>query len=493
MSRLRRTCSAIMVLAPMFNSKITFSWPHRQTQRLKLIVQLLPLMIIAVVAVIGATRLDKVQEYLAEASGEPANLIIDAEANFGPLPQPWQNLGQGGEMHDWTLSPIKGKVAALQPAYIRLDHIYSFYDIVQQNGDQLTFDFSKLDPLITEILETGAKPYLSLSYMPAVISEDGTITGKPRNWEDWQATIRATVQHYSKDRGISNVIYEVWNEPDLFGDWKTYGDKNYLELYAYAARGAAQVQGARPYQFGGPATTALYRNWFDTLVEFTQENNLRLDFYSWHRYDDNVEQFRRDFSDLMTWQSQAPGAENLEFHLTEYGHESDNDAGYDSNYSAAHTVAVATEMPAIIYRGVAFEIEDGPDPAGQTYWGRWGLLTHRDTGNQVKPRYSAMRLLNRLSGDQLKVLGKGTWVKALATKNADTIELIVVNYDRFGRHTEEVPINFRNIEPGSYTLEITELNGNSRQINLSTDIADLAITHYMGANTVNLLRLIPAD
>lgn len=463
----------------------------RHTHRLKVLLQLLPIVVVAAVAIIGAARLDIVQEWLADASGEPANLIIDTEVSYGALPQPWQNLAQGGEMSDWNLTPIKGKVAALQPEYIRLDHVYSFYNIVQQDGDQLRFDFSQLDPLVTEILETGAKPYLSLSYMPASISEDGSITGKPRRWEDWQATVRATIQHFSVERGISNVIYEVWNEPDLFGNWKTYGDKNYLTLYAYAARGAAQVSGARPYQFGGPATTAPYKNWFDSLVEFTQQNNLRLDFYSWHRYDNDVEQFRQDFSDVMQWQAAQPAAANLEFHITEFGHDSRNQAGYDTNYSAAHTVAVATEMPGTIYRGFLFEIEDGKDPGGQAYWGRWGLLTNREFGNEIKPRYQALRLLNRLSGDQLRVLGKGSWVKALATRNGTTTELIVVNYDRFGKHDEDVPITIRNIQPGQYTVEITDLSGQTRRRVVDTDTADLSFTHYLGPNSVNYIRIIP--
>ncbi len=462
-------------------------------KRLSLALQLLPILIVTVVAVIGASRLQVVQEFLAGASGEPANLIIDTQASYGPLPQPWRNFAQGGEMSDWNLTPIKGKVSALQPEYIRLDHIYSFYDIVQKNGDQLTFNFSKLDPLITDILATGAKPYISLSYMPAPISDDGTITGKPQKWEYWQDTVRATIHHFSVERGISGVVYEVWNEPDLFGGWKTYGDKNYLTLYGYAARGAGQVQGAKPYQFGGPAITALYKNWFTNLVEYTQQNNLRLDFFSWHRYDNDVDQFRKDNAEIMKWQASTPGAENLEFHITEFGHDSKNHPGYDGNYGAAHTVAVATEMPGVIYRGFIFELEDGKDPAGQTHWGRWGLMTHRDSGNLIKPRYQAVRMLNRLEGDQVRVLGKGTWVKALATKNGEVIQTIIVNYDRFGTHSEDVPITFRNVQPGNYNLEITDLAGTTRSVALSTETSDLQTNLLLPVNTVYLTKLIPAQ
>ncbi len=463
----------------------------RRSSKIKLFLQLIPVLVVAIVGVVGATQLSVVREFLAGASGEEANLQIDPTVSYGPVSKPWQHLAQGGEMSDWNLTPIQGKVAALNPQYIRIDHIYSFYDIVQLNGEQLTYDFSKLDVVIDGILATGAKPYISLSYMPIPISEDGTITGKPKRWEQWQDTVRATIQHYSVNRGINDVIYEVWNEPDLFGGWKTYGEKNYLTLYTYADRGRAQVQNAKPYQFGGPAITAFYRNWFTGLVEHTQNNNQRLDFFSWHRYNTNVEQFRKDFAEAEQLRTTYPAMANLEFHITEFGHDSENHPGYDTSFGAAHTAATSIEMVGVIDRAFVFEIEDGKDPQGQERWGRWGLLTHRDFGNNIKPRYLALRLMNRISGEQIQVLGKGTWVKALATRRENTIEMLVSNYDPFGSHVESVPLTFNNVQPGSYTLEITDIGGQTRQVPLGTTANVLSTELFMAANSVVYLRLLP--
>lgn len=447
----------------------------------------------AIVGIVAVTQLDQVREFISNASGEPANLQIDPTVSFGQIHQPWQNLAQGGEMHDWTLEPIRAKVAGLEPQYIRIDHIYSFYDIVQIQDGQKRYDFTKLDVVVDGILSTGAKPYIALSYIPTQLSDDGTITGKPRDWAEWQDLVRATVEHYSKTKGINDVIYEVWNEPDLFGGWKTYGEKNYLELYGYAARGQAQVSGARPYKFGGPGITALYRNWFVNLVEYADKNNLRLDFFSWHRYNTDVEVFRQDLAQAQAWRTEYPHRSDLEFHVTEFGHDSKNHAGYDGNYGAAHTVATSIEMLEGIDRSFVFEIEDGKDPAGQERWGRWGLLTHREFGNNIKPRYQALRLLNRLAGDQVQVLGKGTWVRAAATRNGPVIEMILVNYDPYGRHTENVPLTFQKVGAGSFTLEITELSGQTRRVPLTSDGTDIRTELFMGASTVMFARLIPDE
>lgn len=459
--------------------------------RLKLILQLLPVILVAVAGIIGAAQLDVVRQFLAGASGTPANIVVDTRTEVGPLTKPWRNMAQGGEMSDWRIEPIKGKVQALGAEYIRLDHIYSFYDIVQKEGDQLRFNFAKLDPLIDDIVAVGAKPYIALSYMPATIASDGQITSPPARWEDWQETVRATIQHYSGDKKIANIIYEVWNEPDLFGGYKTYGDRNYLTLYSYADRGQKQVRNAQPYKFGGPAITALYKNWFDTLTQQALKNGWRLDFFSWHRYNKDVEQFRKDFQQANDWKAANPALANLELHITEYGHDSANHPGYDTNMGAAHTAATSIEMVNRINRAFVFEVEDGKDPKGQERWGRWGVLTHHDFGANIKPRYLAIRLMNRINGNVLQLTGKGTWVKALATRNGFFTEMLLANYDQFGTHVENVPIKFNNIIPGNYDLEITDLGGASRKLQLATTEAVLATSVFMPANSVMYLRLVP--
>ncbi len=463
----------------------------RRSSRIRLILQLVPVIVVAIAGIIGAAQLPVVRQFLAGASGTPANLVVDARAEVGPLTKPWRNLAQGGEMSNWRLTDIKGKVSALNPEYIRIDHIYSFYDIVQKDGDTLRFDFSKLDPLIDDIVATGAKPYIALSYMPATIASDGQITSPPIKWEYWQETVRATIQHYSGDKKIANVIYEVWNEPDLFGGWKTYGDRNYLNLYSYADRAQKQVRGAQPFQFGGPAITALYKNWFDTLTKEAQKNGWRLDFFSWHRYNKDLAQFDKDFEQANQWKAANPGLANLQLHITEFGHDSNVHPGYDTGFGAAHTAAAGIEMVGNINRGFVFEVEDGKDPKGQERWGRWGLLTNHEFGANIKPRYLALRLMNRISGNRLRLSGKGTWVKAVASKNGLYTEMLLANYDQYGKHSENVPVKFTNIFPSNYQLEITDLGGNTRRVPLATTAAELATTVFMPANSVMFLRLVP--
>lgn len=465
--------------------------PTQRSRYIKLFGPLVGLVLMVFVTLILVSQLDVVREYLSQASGEPANLVINATGVIGPMPRPWRNLAQGGESHDWRIEPISAQVSALNPEYIRIDHIYDFYEIVGGSPGNLTFNFSELDPIIDDILATGAKPYIALSYMPPVISS-GDIISLPINWLDWQITVQKTIEHISGTRGIEDVYYEVWNEPDLFGDFRYYGNKNYLTMYTYAARGAMSARGTKPFKIGGPAITALYRNWFDALARHVIDNNLRFDFFSWHRYDHDITAFVKDMREARSLLENYPQLEpTTELHITEWGHDSENHPGYDNFYSAAHTVAAAIEMIGIVERAFVFEIQDGSDPNGQDYWGRWGIITAPTAGNRPKPRYQALLMLDRIADQRLALSGNGYWVKAVAARNDNgNVEVVMANFDRFGRHSEVVPVTFENIRPGSYTLTQQLLSGQTLSQNIATDAATLRADVSMPTNNVAFLELI---
>jgi beta-xylosidase len=450
----------------------------------------LGLVIVSSALLAGTFGISTIREYVSRASSEPANIVVDTSVVIGPLPRPWQYLAQGGEEAAWRIQPINAQVKALNPQYIRIDHIYDFYDIVKGTPGNLSFDFSKFDVILNDITATGAKPYISLSYMPPAIAA-GDIISEPQRYEDWQLTVQKTIEHVSGTRGISDVYYEVWNEPDLFGGWKMYGSKNYLDLYGAAARGAQNARVSQSFKIGGPAITALYKNWFDGLLKYASDNNLRLDFFSWHRYATDLTQFSKDMYEVRTWIQKYPQYEpTLEFHITEWGHDSKNHAGYDSSFSAAHTVAGAIEMVGVIDKAFVFEIQDGKDPEGKAQWGRWGMLTHRDFGSLPKPRYRGLLMLEKLGYERLELLGKGSYVKAVAArKNETTYQVMLSNFDPFAKNVETVPITFTNVTPGRYRVSKTYLNKQPEIMEVTSEGTNLMIFVPMGISEVALVEI----
>jgi hypothetical protein len=450
----------------------------------------LPLVFGLVVILVLTLAVPKAVQYIGKASGTPASLVVNYEGVIGTVPQIWRNFAQGGEEPKAMLGEVLPEVRALGPEYIRLDHIYDAFGVVDKVGGQLSYDWSGLDVAVDEILASGAKPFLSLSYMPTAIASSD-IVSPPNDWGEWGQVVQATVEHFSgrNNRNISGVIYEVWNEPDLFGGYKTYGDKNYLVMYDVSARAAMRAKNTNSFEIGGPAMTALYKNWLERLIKYASKNNLRLDFLSWHRYDYGMDVFERDAKQADKWSESIPAFLDLKFYVTEWGIDSENSPAYDNKLSAIHALAATRVMMGRVDRAFMFEIKDGPGE--EKYWARWGLLTHEKFGEpEKKPRYRAVMFLNSLFPFRVSLAGEGGWVKGIASMNeAGGLKVLVVNYDPNGKHTENVPVSFENLPKGNFSYKRHDFMGGSTSTKVATTSASFQTTEYMNVNSAMILEL----
>src|SRR3989339_305136 len=405
----------------------------------------------------------------SRAASIKANIVVDVAKTTGPFPDRWKAMAQGGEEAVVRmLENVIPQVAGLYPKYIRLDHIYDFYEVVSRDSsNNLIFDFSRLDQTVCDIYNTGAKPFFSLGYMPPTMSEDGSLIGKPKNWNEWTFLVQKTVEHYSnKDTVLpcgalddfwkTDIYYEVWNEPDLesFGKWRyTGGDKSYSDLYFYSVKGANQAQNVFDFKIGGPVTTALYKNWIQKFLDYIIANNLRIDFISWHHYSKKTDDYTQDIININKWLGEDPKYdryENLPKIISEWGYDSEKNQIADTAVGAAHTVASLRNLiSARLEQSFLFEIKDGPTLS-------WGILTY---DGQEKPRYKALKLLNSLEGNQLIVSGEGSNISAIASKTEEKISLILTNYDESGRNYEAVPVLFKNLDGTNYKLTKKYLDG----------------------------------
>ncbi len=457
----------------------------------KRLISVLILLIILPFLIYGISYLTK---YIIKASVAPANIVIDAATPSGKIVPNWQSFAQGGESYKNMIKPAVSQISFLKPKYIRIDHLYDFYDIVSRDGSgNLNFNFTKLDDVVSDILKTGAQPFFSISYMPQAISS-GDIISNPRNFNEWALTVQRTIERYSGKNGMNlqNVYYEVWNEPDLFGSYKYYGDKNYLELYRYAAIGAKNAGNTNFFKLGGPSTTAYYPTWIDAMLKFVRENKLKLDFISWHRYvnDPNVIYTENEkLTELLN--NNYPEYNNIERLITETGFDSEVNSGYDGVYSAYHTASTLAKLQGKVYQVFTFELVDGLSPKGDTYWGRWGLLTHPDKGLLTKPRYFLWNILNSLNGDLLKKQGENDFVSVVPVKNGDNYKIMLVNFDADNLRVENVPMKLTGVTPGLYHYTVTYPMINANPV-LAIDVAtgvDFETKVLMDHNSLAVIEL----
>jgi xylan 1,4-beta-xylosidase len=440
-------------------------------------------------------------QHLTKATPTKANILVNTRKIVGKMPENWKSLAQGGEEKGVRmLENVIPQVSELKPRYIRIDHIYDFYDVVgRASNGRLTFDWSKLDQTVCDIYQSGAKPFFSLGYMPETMSSDGTLIGKPGSWDEWAELVQKTIEHYSgqsteicsqPSSKLTDIYYEVWNEPDLesFGQWSLYGgDKDYKTLYYYSCLGASRTENTHHFNLGGPATTAIYQNWIKVFLDYISTNNLRLDFISWHHYSKNPDDYADDLIKLEDWlaQDKYTRFRFVPKIISEWGYDSDPNPISETSIGAAHTVmSIRNLVEQNLSMAFAFEIKDGPSP-------RWGILSYQ---GEKKPRYHALRFLNLLSEKRLQVHGEGTYVRALASYNSGKITATLVNFDSNNKNTELVPVTFINLSPGKYSLVIQYLDSEP------TIISGLDITGnrwqrtiLMPPNMVVALELIPEN
>ena len=406
-------------------------------------------------------------QYIGIAAPIKANLVIDVKKTRGPVADRWKALAQGGEeMGVRMLANVIPQVAALYPRYIRLDHIYDYYEVVSRNNaGNLKFNWLKLDDTVCDIFRTGAKPFFSLGYMPSVMSEDGSLVSKPKNWEEWSFLVQKTIERYSGTNTrlcgqitgfwLTDIYYEVWNEPDLetFGKWSHRGgEKDYRTLYFYSSLGAQKASNVNKFLLGGPATTSLYRNWITQLLDFVKQNDLRIDFLSWHHYSKATQNFDSQIQQLNSWLAvpQYNAYRFLPKVISEWGYDSEPNPIAETNIGAAHTIAsIRNFFRENIELAFLFEVKDGPSP-------RWGILSYQ---GEEKPRYQALKFLNQLQGSELFVDGEGTFVKAMASASPNKVNLVLVNYDQDDKNSEAVPLTFYNLEPGQYSMNTVYVDG----------------------------------
>ena len=454
--------------------------------------KLLLLIITIVVIPLTLGLLEQETQLFSNAMGKKADLVVDVGISYEDKPGVWENLAQGGEEKGRMLGSVVDLVRVLKPEYIRIDHIYDYYDLVSRSeSGKLIYNWEKLDQTVNDILASGSKPFFSLSYMPNVMAL-GDVTSPPINWNEWEELVRQTVEHYSGRSGLSipDIYYEVWNEPDLFGDYKVYGDRNYLDLYLHSVRGAEQAINVNNFKIGGPATTKLYKNWFDSFLVFAQNNNLRVDFYSWHLFSKNLDDYVIDVNNARKWVLKYPVYKSVEMVISEIGFNSEVDVGYDNNFSAIHTIATSAVLEGKIDKGFIFEIKDGI--GSKEFWGRWGIISHEKWGSPtVKPRYRAIEFLNKIGGNKVNTAGQGSWVKAFAKERDGLVQILVVNYDPSGKHHESVPISLVNLPYKSFTFRRIDFLGKRKEVNIQASSNTWRTVEDFSPNTASIFEVIP--
>ena len=206
-----------------------------------------------------------------------------SEINCGPYPiQSVENaLDLTNQYQEIGISYVR--THDLDNAFFPCDLSTIFPDENADPNLESSYDFSISDPYITSIINAGCKVFYRLG------ESAGGPNNPPLDFNKWSNVCKHVTMHYNdgwNDGYSHNIIYwEIWNEPDLIGFWNGTAEQ-YYELYKITANTLKDYNSS--LKIGGPCTSSVYNeNFTNGFLQYVSENNVTLDFYSWHMYADN--------------------------------------------------------------------------------------------------------------------------------------------------------------------------------------------------------------
>lgn len=333
------------------------------------------------------------------------------------------------------------EVRALRPKIIRI-FVDEYYDLLPAHGQ---YNFDKLDPNIDLILQTGAKPLMTICFKPKLLYPvvDHDIV-EPNSWTEWEDLVYNVVKHY-KDRNAGIRYWEVANEPDIGEDGGTpyrFKPDSYVRYYQHTA--AAVLRADPDARVGGPALASVRSPLLPALLEAAGGSDSPLHFVSWHIYNSSPADIRKTIEYAKSMIAKHPSLK-VETFLDEWNM-SLSDPVRDSRFQPAFVLETAWQMlDAGLDYSCYYHIRDYyvdrelfanfMSPQGAAFMARWwnrmpqydGLFDYQNT---VRPAYYSFKLLSRVTGDRLRFESNDNAVRGFFTHDPlyQTHNLLLWNF-----------------------------------------------------------------
>lgn len=189
-------------------------------------------------------------------------------------------------------------------------------------ADPRSYDFRASDAMWQAILGGGFEPYLRLgdSY------NNVTPPANARERANWVNAAVEVVRHYRQGQwsGFSTPFryVEIWNEPDNQKFWpRPHHALEYFQLYVETA--LALKHAFPDLLVGGPGVTQLGaftpqgNKWVHDFLRYVKENNAPLDFFSWHLYSNDPQDWARA-AEFYRQELDGLGFQATQMHVTEW-------------------------------------------------------------------------------------------------------------------------------------------------------------------------------
>jgi len=353
------------------------------------------------------------------------NVKVDFSKELGPMKMEQMALGQGGLSEEPMLASRVTEIRALHPGIIRI-FVSEYYDVIPEPGK---YHFATLDSTVSNILQTGARPFMSFCLKPKqffpVVDHDIV---EPNDYAGWEQFVYDVVKHYV-DKGAGITYWEVGNEVDIGEDGGTpyrFKPESYARYYKHTA--AAILRADPNAKVGGPALAYYKSPILPELLRVCSAEKIPLHFVSFHHYNNSPTIIRGQIEYVKNLVAQYPDIK-AETIMNEWNVDLFNPI-LDTRYQPCYVAETIWQMKdAGLDWSCYYHIRDWYvsfetfsrffSPHGTAFMTRWwnrqaqfsGLFDYQ---NQIRPAYYTFKLLSRLAGNKLAVTSNNDKVHGFA-------------------------------------------------------------------------------
>ena len=182
------------------------------------------------------------------------------------------------------------------------DVLNIFPNFDADENDPANYDFTLTDKTVRETYECGSTMLYRLgSKIEHEIKQYQTLP--PKDYHKYARICEHIIRHYcygwADGMEMPIVYWEIWNEADNYKPDKhnpCWGGthEEFLEFYEVMAK---HLKGCFPeLKIGGPAYTGAHhrRHYMETFVQYAAEHQIPLDFFSWHGYRYDPQDYVKD-------------------------------------------------------------------------------------------------------------------------------------------------------------------------------------------------------
>ena len=207
-----------------------------------------------------------------------------------------------------------------------------FPDFSKDPDKASSYDFRETDLYITTLIDAGSEPFYRLGQ-----TIENQIAAKyniypPKDYKKWARICEHIILHYNEgwaDGFHYGIRYwEIWNEADLdqsSGRWetepRTWGAsiEEFQKFYAVAAK---HLKARFPeLKIGGPSYCRIQgvKTYFPQFFEYMRDNQVPIDFVSWHKYGAEPSVYRMEADLIRGWMKEY-GYQDAELILNEWNY-----------------------------------------------------------------------------------------------------------------------------------------------------------------------------